>query len=357
VSGGTYDAANRQLTLGGKTMTYDFNGNLATLTESGQTTNYTWDARDRLVALSGPGLSASFAYDATGRRTSKTTAAFATTFQYDDWNTIKEVAGGQAVNYLRGPDPDEHLARIEDTATTCYVPDALASAVVLADAQAGVVTEYTYEPFGQTAATGGSSPNAFQFTGRENDSTGLYYYRLRYYHPGLPRFLGEDPAANDDGANLYSYVENDPIAFNDPFGLQASDPQKPPSFGPPKSGPQNPKRRTHCTKKDTCEELQRKISDLSETLDYHQRWDQKYSGHFNVPPGKHRKEIADFTNAIVNCKQEFDKRCRPQIEACRICAPALLAAAALTVWKLAKFCACSTVGTPALGAACVVTPP
>ncbi len=102
VSGGTYDDANRQTALGGKTMTYDFNGNLQTLAEGGNTTTYTWDLRDRLTALSGPGLAASFAYDATGRRTSKTTAGFSTTFLYDEQDIIKEIAGGNTVNYLRG---------------------------------------------------------------------------------------------------------------------------------------------------------------------------------------------------------------------------------------------------------------
>ncbi len=37
----------------------------------------------------------------------------------------------------------------------------------------------TYAPFGDTAATGSPSTNPFQVTGRENDGTGLYYYRTR----------------------------------------------------------------------------------------------------------------------------------------------------------------------------------
>ena len=44
-------------------------------------------------------------------------------------------------------------------------------------------TEYTYEPFGATTATGTASTNPFQYTGRENDATGLYNYRARYYSP------------------------------------------------------------------------------------------------------------------------------------------------------------------------------
>lgn len=31
------------------------------------------------------------------------------------------------------------------------------------------------------------------FTGRENDGTGLYYYRARHHDPSRSRFLSEDP--------------------------------------------------------------------------------------------------------------------------------------------------------------------
>jgi len=69
--------------------------------------------------------------------------------------------------------------------------------------------------------TGTTSSNALQYTGRENDgATGLYYYRARYYHPGLQRFISEDPLGNDTGeVNFYVYVGNDPINYVDPLGL------------------------------------------------------------------------------------------------------------------------------------------
>ncbi|WP_121988545.1 RHS repeat-associated core domain-containing protein [Nitrospira lenta] len=61
-----------------------------------------------------------------------------------------------------------------------------------------VTTRYTYGPFGAT------SGNLFQFTGRENDDTDLYYYRARYYSPTRSRFLSEDPLEFGTGdMNLY----------------------------------------------------------------------------------------------------------------------------------------------------------
>jgi RHS repeat-associated protein len=229
-------------------MYYDFNGNLETLTEAGQTTNYTWDARDRLTNISGPGLTASFAYDAKTRRTQKTITGFTSTFQwtqktitgftstfqYDGADIVREVAGGSGVNYLRGLGIDEHLARIEDGGnTTCYAPDALGSTLAFTNSSGSVATEYTYEPFGRTTVTGASSQNAFQLTGRENDGTGLYYYRARYLSTALHRFVSPDPLCAAPPApapvrayyttlislNTFAYASNSPFVWRDPLGL------------------------------------------------------------------------------------------------------------------------------------------
>lgn len=58
-----------------------------------------------------------------------------------------------------------------------------------------------------------------QYTGRENDGTGLYFYRARYYSPALQRFVNEDPLEFEAGdINLYSYVSNSPTNYTDPTG-------------------------------------------------------------------------------------------------------------------------------------------
>ena len=77
-----------------------------------------------------------------------------------------------------------------------------------------MTTSYTYEPFGNATSSGTSSTNSFQFTGRENDGTGLDYLRARYYSPTLQRFLSEDPIELAGGdPNLYAYVFNRPLGF------------------------------------------------------------------------------------------------------------------------------------------------
>jgi RHS repeat-associated protein len=60
-----------------------------------------------------------------------------------------------------------------------------------------------------------------QFTGREQDSTGLYYYRARYYNPVLQRFIAEDPLGfGGSDVNLHAYTFNNPTNFTDPGGQQ-----------------------------------------------------------------------------------------------------------------------------------------
>ncbi len=219
VPAAAYDAANRQLTFGSTSLTFDDTGNLASLTSGGQTSMYSWDTRNRLTAISGPSLGASFAYDALGRRAVKTLNGQTTRFQYDGLDATAEDGPTGLVAYLRGLAIDETLTRTDSTGTTAFLADALGSSVGLADSTGALTTAYTYAPFGDTAASGTPSANPFQFTGRENDGTGLYYFRARYYDPLRSRFVSEDPAGRIGENNLFAYVRNAPLSYIDSLGL------------------------------------------------------------------------------------------------------------------------------------------
>ncbi|WER48604.1 RHS repeat-associated core domain-containing protein [Cupriavidus sp. WKF15] len=182
---------------------------------------YSWDSRDRLSALSG-GATASFTYDAMGRRSGKTVVGTGTSFAYDGLNAVQELAGGTpSANLLTGLGLDETFSRTDMTqGTRSFVTDALGSTLALTDGAGVVKTSYAYEPYGAVTASGEVSGNAAQYTGRENDGTGLYYYRARYYHPGFGRFVAEDPIGFAGGQNIYSYVNGNPIGYIDPDGTQ-----------------------------------------------------------------------------------------------------------------------------------------
>jgi RHS repeat-associated protein len=197
---------------------YDSNGNLTFFTDGGGTTNYTWDARNRMTAISGPGVAASFVYDGLGRQTAKNINSVTNNYQYDGHDITRET-GGSTVTYLRGLNIDEPFVR-QGATNEYYHAEALGSAMALTDGAGASQTTYRYEPFGNTAASGTTTTNPFQYTNRENDGTGLYYLRARYYSPKLQRFVSEDPIGLFGGdTNLYAYVLNNPTRFVDPLGL------------------------------------------------------------------------------------------------------------------------------------------
>jgi RHS repeat-associated protein len=212
VASANYDAAHRQLIFGELALTYDLNGNLT----SDGTNTYTWDPLNRLIAVATPSVSASFVYDAQDRRLLKTVNGVVVRYLYDGLDVVTELAEFLAVPYLRTLDVDEALGR---GTGEFYLTDALGSTVALTNAHGTLATAYTYAPFGATVTDNPADANPFQFTGRENDATGLYYYRTRYYHPALARFIAEDPVSFSGGVHSYAYVGNSPVMFVDPFGL------------------------------------------------------------------------------------------------------------------------------------------
>ena len=211
----TYDAGNQMTQRASTNLSYDANGNL---TNDG-TNTYSWNARNQLSSISG-GTSASFEYDGFGRRISKTVNSQTTDYLYDRSDIVQELAGTTpTVDMLNGVRTDERHTCNCNGAPRSLLTDALGSVIALTNSSGSVETEYTYDPFGSASATGTVSSNTSQFTGRENDATGLHYYRARYYSPSLQRFIAEDPTGFSGGdENLFGYVGNSPTNFTDPTG-------------------------------------------------------------------------------------------------------------------------------------------
>lgn len=143
-------------------------------------------------------------------------------FVYDGLNSVQEKAGATVTaNLLTGLGIDEFLTRTDGAGTRGLLTDALGSTVALGGGTGTIQTQYTYEPFGYASQTGAANTNSYKYTAREDDGSGLYYYRARYYHPRLQRFLSEDPIGFESGSfNLFSYVRANPVSFTDPLGLQ-----------------------------------------------------------------------------------------------------------------------------------------
>ena len=223
VNASSYDAANHQLTFGSYNMLYDLDGNVTNIINGAITNGLLWSARNQLTNILGA-VSATFAYDGLGRRITRTVSSTTEKYAYDGLDIIQQLnnTGTVGANYFRALAIDEPWQRIDvggANTNRIYLADALGNAVALADTNKLIQTSYTYDPFGNTTATGSGNKNSYQFTGRENDGTGLYYFRYRYYHTGTGRFVSEDLIEAVDDPHLYRYANNDPIRGWDPLGL------------------------------------------------------------------------------------------------------------------------------------------
>ena len=214
ISTTAYNVANQVTQWGTATPTYDANGN----TLSDGTNSYTWNARNQLVSMNAGAMT--FQYDPFGRRVAKTNLTSTTNYLYDGLNPVQELSGTTPTANLLTGGLDQYFQRTDSSGTATFLTDALGSTLALTDGSGNTLAQYAYEPFGNTTITG-SSTNPYQYTGRENDATGVYFYRGRYYNPLFQRFAAEDPTGAVGGINLYGYVNDAPINNVDPLGLSA----------------------------------------------------------------------------------------------------------------------------------------
>ena len=77
-----------------------------------------------------------------------------------------------------------------------------------------------YDPWGRVLGTAGT-PLQYGYTGREPDlTTGLVYYRARYYDPALERFTSVDPLGPAGG--ITAHADNAPVSNTDPTESKGS---------------------------------------------------------------------------------------------------------------------------------------
>jgi RHS repeat-associated protein len=241
------NTVNEYTMIDSNNLIYDRNGNLTT----GLGVAYQWDYKNRLRQVCsvpanatscsnmGAVLLVTYSYDAMNRRTRKVVTNSGvlngiTNFYYDNWQTIEEQNGSDALTqqYVYGIYIDEPLVldRSPSGQRLFYHQNTLYSTFALTDSGGAVVEGYQYDAYGRqtvlapdfTTVTGTVSAfgNPYMFTGQRLDAeTGLLYYKNRYYSASLGRFLQRDPLGYVDSMNLYAYVGDRPTLSVDPSGL------------------------------------------------------------------------------------------------------------------------------------------
>ncbi|WP_455753186.1 RHS repeat-associated core domain-containing protein [Streptomyces chartreusis] len=214
-TGTEFDKDNRISSYAGRTFTYDADGQL----KNDGVRSYTWNTRGELTGLTKGTTTSSFGYAPLGDRWSKTTSGTTSRYLTDASNPLAEQSGsGATTATVAMSGLDEFLTRTESGKTQVYLTDVLGTVVGLANTDGTIATTYAYDPGGAPTAAGTTSSNPYTFTGREEDGTGLLYYRDRYYDPQTGRFISQDPIGQAGGTNLYQYALSSPTTYTDPSG-------------------------------------------------------------------------------------------------------------------------------------------
>ena len=219
----SYNTVNALTNLSGQPFTYDANGNL--LSDGART--YSWDAESRLVAIAypaSPGKATAFAYDGLGRRVSIASTPSGggptVTTSYL-WCGVRICQARNSSNAVtRGYYAEGELVPGSPAQPYYYGPDQLGS-VRRAFMSASSAPAYSYDPYG-VALQATAPVTDFNYAGMfYNADSGLYLTQYRVYNPAIGRWLSRDPfgESSDPAANLYRYVNNDPINVADPNGF------------------------------------------------------------------------------------------------------------------------------------------
>ena len=266
-NGSTYetDTNNRLVSDGYFRYEYDAEGNLIYRyvdADSSDTLNandtditqYTWDHRNRLTDVLHKDIfggqvdwTAEYIYDAFNRRIGSLfdldgDAALDREERYvwDGRNVLLDFidsdgAGGAAsleltTRYLWGQAVDQLFAQetVDDGGAEDVlwpITDNLGSVRSLVNYLGQITATYSYDSFGNvTVQAGVLTDTRYHFTCQEYDvSTGFYYYDARWYDPAVGKFISEDPSGLVPDANFYRYVDNSPLTFRDPLGMDKDD--------------------------------------------------------------------------------------------------------------------------------------
>ncbi|MCU0238870.1 MAG: DUF6531 domain-containing protein [Pyrinomonadaceae bacterium] len=194
---------------------YDAVGNLVEKRSGeGVTTRFSYDADNQLISILKDSKQIEFQYDAFGRRILKKTEANSTQFLWDGDVLLCE----DDTQYLHnGFIP---IAKINNDDYEIYHTDYLGTPKEVTDKNGNLVWQGNYDEYGKVNAVVNKIQQNIRFQGQyEDEETGLFYNRYRYYDADSGRYINQDPIGLSGGSNFFEYCRN-PVNWIDPFGLE-----------------------------------------------------------------------------------------------------------------------------------------
>jgi len=216
----SYDDMNRLTQTGNMYYNWDANGNLRRKEDGTDTWDYTYDFENRLTKILKNGdWTNKFLYDARGRRVwLNHSLDGSVTFAYSGLNIISERdSSGETLHFYAN---GLHISENRSGMIEYFHQDHLGSTRLKTDENGTSIYETNYAPFGPSY--GESGLEEFKYTGKQEDSSGLYYFGARFYDPEIGRFITKDvmPGSLIDpqSLNRYVYCRNNPLKYTDPDG-------------------------------------------------------------------------------------------------------------------------------------------
>ena len=206
---------------------YDARGNtIRKETADGAVWEYAWNGDGTLARVDMPTGSVSFRYDALGRRVEKRVGDVVTRYVWDGNVPLHEVRTGasespEITSWVYEPGTFAPAAKIgADGKRYSVVSDYLGTPTEMYDEAGALAWQAQLDIFGVARASVGAKGDCpFRWPGQyEDEETGLYWNRFRYYDPERGGYLSKDPIGLRGGLEPYGYVW-DPLGETDVFGL------------------------------------------------------------------------------------------------------------------------------------------
>ncbi len=147
---------------------------------------------------------------------------------YPEPDGIERGSEKAPITWLFEPESFAPMAKLVGERKYSILTDHLGTPYVMADAEGKEAWSADIDIYGaRQKGTGHAQLCPFRFPGQyEDEETGLYYNRSRYYDPEAGAYVSQDPIGLAGGVKPYSYAKN-PNANIDPWGLSACLPTDP----------------------------------------------------------------------------------------------------------------------------------